>query len=520
MSDDSGIPLSRSSGWRRLSPWSVVFILAAGIVRFVRENIPLLLGAGVGAAAFERIGVMEVALAGGLLLAVGTTISIIYYRRFRFRLEGDMLRVQKGLIERKELKLQAGRIQHISFQQPVYMRPFRLVRFSVDTPGSTAAEVELPGIRWETAEFLRTQLQSSRESDGRKGETETDSAGESEASVLFRVTPWNLTLHGVASNYAYVMAAALSPFIHRIEQSLAERIGEVDLWERIVTATGSALAAGVVLVFGLVVLMVTISVVVSWLRFHGFVLTRGNGRFTQRSGLLNRQEQVLSLSKLQAVESIQTAVGRMIRRRHLVCRQIGVAAMENDAGARTFLVPGLTRDPARRLSGEFLPDVNPDVSLRRVHPFYRRFLMLRFGLLFTAVFGTFAAAIGEAILLAGFLGVLLILWLLVYQHWRTVGWTVDRRYAYFRSGLFGHRLMMFPSRNAQRAELSQSWFQRRRGVATVRLSLPSGTVTFPFLPEAEARFLANLTMYRVESGRDERGKEASEPTSPERGGQV
>ncbi len=489
-----------SSGWQRLSPWSVVFILVAGIVRFVRENIPLILGAGVGAAVFEQIGAVEIALVCGLLLALAGIISIVYYRRFRFRLDDGVLRVQRGLVERQELKLQAGRIQHISTRQPLYMRPLGLVRLSVDTPGSTAAEIELPGIRRDAAESLRTRLSEARQSEGHGDPEAGHEPGEPDENLeLFRVTPRNLTLHGLASNYAYVMAAALSPFLHRIERFLAEHFTDLGLWERLATSVGSPGLAAALLVAGLLLFLVTISVIVSWLRFYGFTLARDNRRFTQRSGLLNRQEQLLSLSKLQAVEWVQTAMGRIVRRSHLVCRQIGAAAMAPESAGRTFLVPGLDGKAARRLSREFWPGINPDIVLRRVDPFYRRALLIRFSLLFSLPFGFLAATAAGPPGALGIVAVPLVIWPFVTQHWRVVGWATDRYYVYFRSGLVGRRIIMFPSNKVQRVELTQSWLQRRRSVATVRLVLSSGPVIIPFLRIADARFLVNLTLYRIES---------------------
>ncbi len=497
---DNTAPAASAPAWLRLSPWSVVFILLARIARFIRENIPLLLGAGVGAAVFEGIGPAEIALASAVLVLIASVTSIIHYRRFRFRLDDGVLVVQRGLLERQELKLQAGRIQHISIQQPLYMRPFGLVRFGAETPGSAAAEIELPGIRRDIAQHLRDRLSDTGEDSGATFPSPTVPSAPPESPILFRITPRDLTLHGLASNYAYVMAAALSPFLHRIERFFAEHLEQTDIWERLVTATGSPFATATLVVAALVLSLVTISVIVSWLRFHGFVLTRENGRFAQRSGLLNRQEQILDPAKLQAVEWIQTAVGRAVRRGHLICRQFGAAAVPQETGNRTFLVPGLDPGRARRLSGEFWPQVTPDVSLNRVHPFYRRSLFIRIGLIITAFGGALSAASREPVWLLGLAGVLCGLWLLVYQHWRTVGWAIDRHYAYFRNGLLGRRLIMFPPQNAQRVELTQSWFQRRRKVATVTLSLPSGTVVFPFLPETDARFLVNVAAYRIESG--------------------
>jgi len=204
--------------WQRLSPWAVVFLFVPGAVRFARENIPLLVGVGAGAAYVEAIGVTETLLGVGVLLLIGGLIALQYYQRFRFRLDGDVLLVQKGLIERIEIKVSADRVQHTAVDQPAYMRPFNVVRFSVDTPGGITTEVELPGIPRPFADILRQVLGT--------GAAAGDAEAPATERLLYRVTPGGLTLHGLASNHAYVLAAVAAPIMQPLERLARERLRE------------------------------------------------------------------------------------------------------------------------------------------------------------------------------------------------------------------------------------------------------------------------------------------------------
>ncbi|EWG97990.1 hypothetical protein Q427_32880 [Halomonas sp. BC04] len=128
-------------------------LISAG-TSLVRQHMPLLLGAGAGLAMVERVGLRELALGCVLLLLVAGLVSLLYYRRFRFRLDGDVLIVQKGLFEHREFKVAARHVQHIALHQPAYMRPFGLVLWEVETLAGEASSIQLPGIRRQFAEAL------------------------------------------------------------------------------------------------------------------------------------------------------------------------------------------------------------------------------------------------------------------------------------------------------------------------------------------------------------------------------
>ncbi|MFV8835366.1 PH domain-containing protein [Aquisalimonas sp. APHAB1-3] len=483
------------AGWQRLSPWSVVFLFVRGVLQFVRENVPVLLGAGAGVAVIERIGATEVLLGLAALLLVAALLSLVYYRRFRFRLDDDVLLVQKGLFERTELKLSAGRIQHISLEQPAYMRPFDIVRFSAATPGGVTTELELPGIRRGLAESLRQALSSGRS----LADQGSAAAGTPSAEVVFRLGARGLTLHGLASNSVYLLAAFLAPVLQPLERLARQHLDTLgdSVWVRMVVE--APWLAGSAILAGLIALLMLVSVVVAWLRFHGFTLVTDGDRYVQRSGLLNRQEQVLSARKLQSVEWVQTALGRLLGRGYLVCRQYGGLPRAADHAGHSFLIPGLAVTEGPALARAFWPPLALEGAYARVHPRYRRAMAVRFGLALLVIVGVVAASAAQPWWLLAAVAVPPLAWGLGHLRWLAVGWRVQHDYAFIRTGLLGRRTSAFPLANAQAVRVQQSWFQRRWGVATLQITLASGPERLPWIDHAEASALANRTLLHVEA---------------------
>ena len=476
--------------WQRLSPWAVVFLFVRGAVRFARENIPLLVGVGAGAAYVEAIGVTETLLGVGVLLLIGGLIALQYYQRFRFRLDGDVLLVQKGLIERIEIKVSADRVQHTAVDQPAYMRPFNVVRFSVDTPGGITTEVELPGIPRPFADILRQVLGT--------GAAAGDAEAPATERLLYRVTPGGLTLHGLASNHAYVLAAVAAPIMQPLERLARERLrepGNLEWLQPVLDRPLLTVASGIP---SLLLALILASVTFAWLRFYGFRLIQDQDRFIQYSGFLTQREQTLNASKLQSVEWVQTAVGRLLGCGHLICRQYGGLPRGAEQAGSSFLIPGVRVAQAPSLRAVFWPGLTAIPPLQAVDRYYRRVMALRLGLAGAALLGLMALLALEPLWLWGLVPLPIVTWVLGHLRWRAVGWQQQGRYLAVRRGLLGSRTSYFPLENVQTASVRQSWFQRRRGLATLELALASGPETIPFIPLATARRLANEGLYRVE----------------------
>ncbi|WP_404297083.1 PH domain-containing protein [Halomonas sp.] len=488
--------------WQRLSPWAVGLMLVTASLSLVRQHLPLLLGAGAGLALVEGVGWREVGGVAALLLLLGGLLSLLYYRRFRFRLDGDVLVIQKGLFEHREFKVSARHVQHIAVHQPLYLRPFDVVQWQVETLAGEASRIELPGIRRELADALGETLQGADDTDVPSEEPagEPDAPSQPRSRVRYALTPRGLVLHGLTSRSIYVIAAMLSPLLQPLEGWLHHRLPQLDLLAWLPDSPLVAVGLGM----GVVVLVLTaLSVLAAWWRFHGYVLRDEGERQVQVSGLFHRHEQVLSLSRLQVVEWGQTGLGRVLGRGYLVCHQFG-ALGGAAAESRRFLVPGVTLAEGEALIESLLPGSGTLPPLNRVSRVYRRVLWLRSLLGLSAGVALLAWLAGPMLLspwawglvAAGLAGLAAGA---AQLRWQALGWAQQGETLHVRQGLWGQRTSVFPLSHVISLRLCQSWLQRRRGVATLQLQVANGRLTLPFLDEPLARALADRLLASVES---------------------
>jgi putative membrane protein len=490
--------------WQRLSPWAVVFIVVTGIQKFVRQNLPALLGAGAGFAFVDWLGLRELAMAGTAVLLIIVVSAMMSHRRFRFRLEDDAIRVRQGIFERKELRVRFERVQNLSLSQPFYLRPFGLVRFALETAGGQQREVELPGISRELAGRMRERIARLVE-EGGHDETPGAAVGEvAGAERMYRARGRDLFLHGLASNQIWVMIGAMASLLAMAERRLGSWWEALRVPERFEAVFGEHWLAMplAVAVFGLALLLLLflLSGLISLLRFHGFELSRLDDRFRARFGLLDRREQTLRESKLQALTQVQTAVGRLLGRAYLICHQTSAGEANGKPRDQRFTVPGLDRDTLAGVTRRIRPALGTPDGFDPIAPAFRRFFWLRLGTLSALALVAGWLTMDPPVWLIGLvLPAFVLVWLGVLMRWRRWGWRLNGGMLWVRRGLIGQRVEVFGLDRVQQVQLRQNPFQRRHGLADLVLILPHGPVKLPFLPLEEARMLANRSLYAVET---------------------
>lgn len=485
---------------------ALLFLIVNGGAKFVRENLYVFAGAGFGFAFLDRLGLREFVLGGLLALLAAILIGAIHHRRFRFRIEGDAIRVRRGIIENKDLRIRFARVQNVGLSQPFYFRPFDLVRFTLETPGAEATEVALPGISRELAIALRDHIAraggaatAAIEKDARPGEEQVADSREADATLIHAPDNLRLFAHGLVSNQVWLIAGVaawlLSSMWERIEQWI-DSLG-VNVVVARVLEFGWMGAAGLVLT--LAALLFVLSGVLSLVRFHDFTLRDSGDRFLAVGGLLDRREQNIRRQKLTGLTLYQTALGRLIGQWYLVGKQASSKEFGADPSGRHFLIPGMRRADLSLVS-RLMPGFSVPVEMR---PISRRFRFLFWSRISAVVLVVTGLAWWQLpdlrLFVAGLIGVLLVILWLIHRSWRCWGWQVVDGVCWVRQGVFGLRQDAFELSMVQQVVLVKSPYLRRHGLVTVCLVLPHGQVSVPFISASDAGELANRAIHAAET---------------------
>ena len=433
-----------------------------------------------------------------LVLAVLATVAASYVRwlRLRWSVADGALVVEQGLLQRQRRVLPLERIQAVEVVRTLPHRVLGVAALRVEAVGAATAEASLDALAVADAHRLRSVLlrrPAAVEGDGRvagAGGRAQDEAAPS-GVVLAALRPRALVVAGLTGGRVGVAAALLGA----AQQLLGERVEVVvEAVPLLGWQLGLALAVATVLVvFGLSV----VATVTAW---WGFELRRDGAVLTVSRGLLEQRLDTVPLGRLQALEVRENPLRRMLGL--AAVRAVVAGRTGGDAASQTsLLLPLARRAEALALVEEVLGVPGLATPAIASMPVAARGLRVGRGLTAALVFGAGAAAAaalrgwsaGRALAAAVVVGTgaLAVLVPLAVAAYRGLGHGELAGVLVARSGALGRRTAFVPVGRLQSLELSASPFQRRRGLASLALQIPtSGGAATPRWVDADAAWAA------------------------------
>ena len=274
----------------------------------------------------------------GVLIALGFVSWLVT----RWRIDGDDLRIETGLIRRQSLRFPLAQVQAIDIVRPGLARIFRVAELRLRMAGTTGATARLAYLPERDAEPLRTRLLALAH-----GALEPDVAVEDRAPtehehVLTSVATGRLAASILLSDVGFASVTILTGLF--VAAVLAPSVA------------AATLAGGAVPIFGGVTLI--------WRRFnqeYRLTLAEAADGLRLRSGLIALTSETIRPGRVQAVRMVEPFLWRRLG----WCRlEVDVAGRQRRKGEgeaqRTQLravLPVGSRELALELLERLLPDV-------------------------------------------------------------------------------------------------------------------------------------------------------------------
>ena len=176
----AGQPPPDPPGGRRTHPASIV--LGIDLRQLVQAVLfPVLAGFAAGG----RVVAVILVVMG----AIGLVGRWLAWQRFTYSFDGEVLRVEEGVLSRSHRTLDVDRVQQVEIDRSAVARLFGLAALRVETAGSSSeVEVELKVIPLEEAQALRTEIRRGQAaaSDAPAGSAGTTPTARTEAGACCR----------------------------------------------------------------------------------------------------------------------------------------------------------------------------------------------------------------------------------------------------------------------------------------------------------------------------------------------
>lgn len=503
---------AKDHDWHRTSPLAAIFYLGKIYQTIAQNAVPSL--APLVAFLFASEGdLMSKTVIGATVFFLLTVAgAILRYLFFRYRITDDSVLIREGVFNKTQLDIKFDRIQAINTRQSFIFRTFGLVTIMLDTAGSGKQEGHIPAVKAAISDSLKERIQRTVPARPDVGEAENDAGNESVRDEPARRLLWlripEIARIGLSSNRALIFLVFLGPLLQQlgntVEEEIEEGIENGSLAAAEVAQAGVALGIGyvIMIVFAVLLFLVAASVLGAFLRYHRFELVSDKHVLRSTGGLLTRHEHSINLAKVQTVVVGQNVMLRLFRRFRLQAQQ---ASSGSAQASKSFIIPLCNADQLTNLASEIFGEEYRDAVL---DPGAADFLPVAIQYFRTRVLliGVLPAVILTLALAAptGFYSLLFLLWIPVGAY---VSWRLFKGYGIFvatdglalRRGFLGYQVSSFLHRKVQRISLSQTTLQRRKGLATLRFYLASGSIKLPYVDFHKACQLRDYVLYRVES---------------------
>ena len=460
----------------RLHPVSALLNFLKGLKELVVPFLilfgaNLLQGEGLPGRDFESLLTYGI---GAIVLLFLLIAGVIKWKRFIYWFEEGELRIEYGLFVKKKRYIPFERIQSLDYTEGIFHRPLGLVRVKVETAGGQGegAEAELTAIPRTDAERIEEVIQEAKDLK-RPIPQQPAEAGpevlekEGARREVYRIAPKELLVLAATSGGIGVILSGMAVFLSQFSELIP--------YEAVYSEVMVFLRFGVLIV----ALTVFISLLAIW--FISLILTViSNYRFTVLAndeniiitrGLLEKKRITMPFKRIQAVRVTENPLRELFGYATVTVESAGGSALEG-GGEKIRLLPLVKKRDMLPVLRELFPDTEwmPELTKappRSVHFYYRLdFLWI---LPAAAVLSYFFFPYGLFLLLAVPLSAALGVW----QH-RTAGWAISGRQLTLQSRAISRQRMYVMRKRIQAAEVSESWFQRRKDIATAQVTVKSG----------------------------------------------
>jgi putative membrane protein len=346
---------------RRLHPASV--LLGVPIAQLIQA---LLVPAF---AAFAAGGALTVGFLF-VIAVVGLIARILSWQRKVFSFDGEVLRVDSGVLSRSHRSLDVARIQQVELQRGPIQRLFGLTALRIETAGSASEpEVDLRVLPEDDALALRAAVRVSK---ARKtGATPGTDADPLEVHPVLKVPIKHVLLASVTGARLLVLPAVIGGALQFIFQQVGNMLDRATdfLIDQGITRPPEELLNGpdwtLVAVFAAAVVLLTVlaAMVVGVVRDGNFRIERIEDDLHVKRGLISTRESVVPLRRIQLIEVQRNWLRRLLGYTTVRIRSAGGST----GGEGRVSVPLLPASDVDRLLTELLPHV-PGIPELRTHP--------------------------------------------------------------------------------------------------------------------------------------------------------
>ena len=430
-----------------------------------------------------------------VLLAIHT---ILFYLNFYFHVEKGEFILKKGYLRKKVLSIPMDRIQSVNTKQNLLQQLLNVVSLEIDTAGTVGKELKIHALELEFAKELQNHLRAGKKKLIESEYREEIVPEEGTEELILKLSPIDLLKIGISQNHlraALIIIAFGSQIFQQIQDLFKDKASEYSN-EFMDFMSNSGLAIILFMVIFFLVIAIFFSLFRTLLKYFDFKLLKKEDNYRIESGLINKRNVIVPHNKVQELNWETGPLKQIFGIYHLTFKQ-AVSGHQNRKNQQLVDAPGCLTSHLEMLKTDlFGKDVLADSTRIFSNSYYFRRLWIIYGWL-------------PVLLATPFLFSQLLFWIgafiWVLASAGYAGLVLKKRY--FRmneeqirisKGAISHHWKQMELFKIQSVKYQQTFFQKRRSLASLHLMNAAGTMTIPYIDDKLALQIYNYLLYHTE----------------------
>ena len=246
----------------------------------------------------------------------------------------------------------------------------------------------------------------------------------------------------------------------------------------------------------ILVIAFCITLISTVIRFYDLRFYQTYQGFKIQTGLFNRKENSAKMSKIQFVRWTTNPIKQVFRLFNLQLYQAASSAVSR---RQSILVPGCYEQQIQAVRAAYFP--SETTYQYETHPISPRIIIKLtnlYGVLPAAIYLISRGAFGWTYM-AYAMGWIIVVGILSFIYYRKWKFSLNLEGLLIQKGLLNTSFTSLQWFKIQSVQIRQSFFQRRRNLATVHLYTAAGALQIPYIKVDMARQLQDYILYKIES---------------------
>ncbi|TWT02546.1 PH domain-containing protein [Planomicrobium sp. CPCC 101079] len=415
-------------------------------------------------------------LIGGVVLIFMLISGLIKWHRFVYWFEEGELRIEYGLFVKKKRYIPFERIQSLDYTEGIFHRPLGLVKVKVETAGTGKigqADVELTAIPREDAERIEKKMEYAKRHNWEPileaGEAVTEEVAEvsvKAVKTVYRMSLKELIILATTSGGIGVVISAVAVFLSQF----SDLIPYDAIYQEVILFLRFGYLIVALTIFLILLLAWVISIILAIFANYQFTISTDEDHIYISRGLLEKKKVSVPFKRIQGIQISQNPLREWFGYATVTVESAGGTLGDKDEKIRLF--PLARKTAIFPILSELFPDMEWEPVMKKapkrsVHFFYRLdfFWMIPVAGLVSYFFypyGLFSLLIFPIVILFA-----------VWQH-RTAGYALTRKQLTMEFRTVSKHAFFMMKKRIQAIEVTQSYFQRRKNLASIQATIKSG----------------------------------------------